>query len=136
MAPATRTKKGSSKSPSLLYVVTLKDAPADKAYIKLGKCTASPWRRFRYGSLSKIITPRGYKKQVADTDNLKVLGCFSFPTKSDVDIHRIERLFHKTHRETARCGEWYPAKSIHDMRRFLVRFGARTCRVPRKPRHR
>ena len=127
MAPS----RTSFKKRSLIYMVTLRDV--DGGYVKLGKCTRSPWDRFRYGKLAKTITPRGYKKQVADDGNLKVLGCFTFPTKSDVDVHRIEQLFHKTHRETARCGEWYPARAVDLMRRFLVRCGGRPCRFRDRP---
>lgn len=114
-----------SATRSFIYVFGLKN----KECVKIGKCKGSPWNRVRHGQLARVVCPRTYKTQMAEPGNLRLVHCFAFP--EHVDVHAVERAFHKRHRELARCGEWYPEKDALDrLRRFVGKRGGHPVDVP------
>ena len=100
---------------SYIYIVGLRDDL--EGYIKVGKCRFGPRARFLRGQLAKVLCPRGYKTRVRDPKNLRLVNYVTFAT--DAEARKVEMRFHKRHREWARVGEWYPAKRLRSILRYL-----------------
>lgn len=91
-----------------IYIISLRHDPT--GYIKVGKCRGAPRDRFRHKRFHRLVTPFGYKKHLVDPGNIRVLAKLS--TAKPLNFLLLEQRFHRTHREWARCGEWYPHERL------------------------